>query len=159
MHCLHDPTCMQNVFFITRKFGKILLRVSKTYPVEWVPPGQLQKARRQKGELAKLMTSSLLSSLHCCCQPATDNNGGLSRFYPGTGIGGPITIVSQKLTPQILPCVCTRGGRGGPPGPPIVSRKLGLPLWSRSTVTFRLAVCKIFMLLQDFLEWVGVKSG
>ena len=110
------------------------------------------------------MTSSLLSSLHCCCQPATDNNGGLSRFYPGSGIGGPITIVSQKLTPQILPCVCTRGGRGGPPappghpgppGPPIVSRKLGLPLWSRSTVTFRLAVCKIFMLLTRFFGAVG----
>ena len=102
------------------------------------------------------MTSSLLSSLHCCCQPATDNNGGLSRFYPGSGIGGPITIVSRKLTPQILPCVCTRGGRGGPPGPPgpqLVSRKLGLPLWSRSTVTFRLAVCKIFMLLTKFFAW------
>ena len=135
--------------------------------MEWVPPGQLQKARRQKGELAKLMTSSLLSSLHCCCQPATDNNGGLSRFYPGTGIGGPITIVSRKLTPQILPCVCTRGGRGGPPGPPappgppgppIVSRKLGLPLWSRSTVTFRLAVCKIFMLLTRFF-WGGWGSN
>ena len=100
-----------------------------------------------------MVTSSLLSSFHCCCQPATDNNGGLSRFYPGAGIGGPITIDSRKLTPQILPCVCTRGGRGGPPGPQLVSRKLGLPLWSRSTVTFCLAVCKIFMLLTRFFAW------